>query len=743
MPGIAHAEDEAGPSANSDIIVTAQFREQKLQDTPIAITALSGADIENKALSNVSEIGATAPNVNINIANSAQAGAAVFIRGIGQYDSSFAFEPGVGVYIDDIYHGVMVGSMFELLDLDRVEILRGPQGTLAGKNSIGGAVKLFSRKPKGDNSGYISATYGSFNRIDIRGAYDIGLTGNLAMRVSAFSDHRDGHVKILDFACDRPGDVLPGDPPTQKTGSDCKLGTLGGVKSTGVRLAFRYTPTDKIEINLFGSIIRDDSEAAGIEQTATIDPRYLPTRPYVFYGTFTGGGWSTQPLATTHSESIGGQIDIDLADHVKLTSITGYEHLDSRNTIDLDGSPLPAQLTYNDAPYHQFTQELRLGGDFGDGLVDWTLGGYYFNSLGRVASRIWADTGLNWIQNDPVKSKSKSLFAHLEVRPVADLTLTAGIRYTDDRKSYKFVRLNPDTGVELNGGPDDPFGVGALNFIPPPTYSGDSFDYRLGVDYRFSEQFMAYASFSTGYKGGGVNPRPFTASQAVSFDPERVDAYEVGFKSDLAGGMVRFNVSAFLNKYNNIILVDGNGYPGEPGDPDWFPLSAVPFNAGKANIKGLEFETTIKPTEGLTLEGSLSYLDFKFTEIDPNAAASGITLDTVPPMSPKWKWSGSISYDIPLANGATITPRFYADYTDSYYTDPVNSPTNLIASRTILNANITFRPASDGWQLVAGVTNLTDKHYYTNAFDVISLNGTGSRVVARPREFFVTLRKNF
>ena len=172
-------------------------------------------------------------------------------------------------------------------------------------------------------------------------------------------------------------------------------------------------------------------------------------------------------------------------------------------------------------------------------------------------------------------------------------------------------------------------------------------------------------------------------------------------------------------------------------------LSAVPFNAGKADIKGVEFESTVRPTEGLTLEGSVSYLDFKFTDIDPNAAASGITPDTVPPMTPKWKWSGSIAYEIPFENGASVTPRFYVDYSDSYYTDPVNGPTNFVGARTIMNANITYKSADDKWNLIAGVTNLADKHYYTNIFDITANNGVATKVVARPREFFVTVRRNF
>jgi iron complex outermembrane recepter protein len=746
IPGAAHAQDDqaSGDQAaegadavnDRDIIVTAQFREQRLQDTPIAITAISGEAIENKGLNSVVDIAAEAPNVTMSQGGAAFSGAAVFIRGIGQYDSNFALEPGVGVYIDDIYHGVMVGSMFDLLDLDRVEILRGPQGTLAGKNSIGGAIKMFSRKPQGDGSGYISATYGSYDRIELRAAYDIGLSENIFLRVSGFTKHRDGHVKILDHRCDRPNDALPTDPPTQVNSDDCQIGTLGGIKSSGLRAALRIVPSSDLEINLFGSIIRDDSEPAGIEQTASTSPRFLPNRDYVFYGTYTSvTGWSIEPEAKTHSESVGGQIDWDISDSLRLTSITSYENINSEWAQDLDGTPLGDFLTYNRTPYHQFTQELRLNGEVGDGLVEWTVGGFYFDSKGYVGARTYSFPALNWIQDDPVTNESKSAFAHVVVHPVPNMSLIGGIRYTDDQKAYQFSRINPDTGL-----PADIVGV-LDGFVGE--YSGDSWDYRLGADYRFSDQLMVYANFSTGYKGGGINPRPFIPPQAVPFNPERVTAYELGFKSDFADGAVRFNAAAFLNKYRGIILIDTNGYPGGPADPGWFPLSAVPFNGGDADIKGLEFETVLEPIPGLNLSGSLSYLDFEYTELDPNASASGVTLDSKSPFSPEWKWSAQISYEIPLGNAGSITPAFYADYTDSFYADSVNAPSNFIESRTLLNANITYRTADEDWEIIVGATNLTDKHYYTAVFDISQINGTTSNVVARPREFYLSVRRNF
>ncbi len=738
----------AVPAAAQEIVVTAQFREQNLQDTPIAITAITGEELANKAADSVVEVANTAPNVTLQQGSSAYGtGVAAYIRGIGQYDTNFALEPGVGMYVDDVYHGVLVGSQFDLLDLDRVEVLRGPQGTLAGKNSIGGAIKLYSRKPEGTGEGYISATYGSYERIDVRGSFDLGITDNLFMRVSAFSKRRDGHVNRVDFACANP--TQAGSLPVIDDDNDCILGTLGGIETSGVRAALRALPSDNIEINLIGTLIRDNSQSPATVQTLSSPPadpgletpydsRYVTEGSYNFYGTFTvpQAGYVEEPLTETDSASISGQIDIDLADNLKLTSITAYLDLQGNYVLDGDGSPLGIALTTGYQPYDQFTQELRLNGEFGDGMLEYTVGGFYFESSGFVGGRVYSFPALNHIQNDPVDSESKSVFAHIIAHPIENMSITGGIRYTDDKKTYVFSRKDPQTGG--TAGPP----VGAIDGTSGE-YSGSSTDYRLGVDYRFSDALLAYASFSTGYKGGGINPRPFTPGQVQSFQPERVNAYELGFKSDFLDRRVRLNVAGFWNNYSDIILIDANGFPGAPGDPDFFPFSAAPFNAGDAEIKGVEAETTIEPVDGLTLSGSVSYLDFEYTRLDANATASGYTADYVPPFTPKWKWSASLAYEFLLDNEGTITPQIYADFRDDIFTDPDNKAANFIEARTLLNANITYETGNGDWQFVAGVTNLTDEYYLNNIFETSSINGQGQAVVGRPREFYASVRRNF
>jgi iron complex outermembrane receptor protein len=358
-----------------------------------------------------------------------------------------------------------------------------------------------------------------------------------------------------------------------------------------------------------------------------------------------------------------------------------------------------------------------------------------------------------FITDDPVNTTSKSAFAHIVVHPVPNLDLIGGIRYTDDKKTYDFNRFN------LQGGPANP-AQGPLNNLPLQVYEGNRVDYRLGLSYRFSDAVMAYAQFSTGYKGGGVNAKPFTAGQAISFNPESIETWEAGFKTDLADNRVRLNAALFYSNYKDIVLVNASGYcapPETPVNSSCF-LSALPFNAGSAHMKGFEIETDLEPVDGLKISGMISYLDFQYTELAPAALASSISLDDYPPLTPKWKLSGGIAYEIGLENGATITPRFDVDYTSKTYSDPANNgfypagfPVDpqfaslnpyLIPGHTTANARITFVSADRNWQASVSVSNLFDKYYWTNNF-AFYFSGTGQHVVAPPREWALTIKRNF
>ena len=766
----AQDQPSSGNVDSNAIIVTAQFQAQSVQDTPLAITAQTGAMLEDRGISTTKQLVAVAPSVNLT-SNASVFGVStsVFIRGVGQYDNNFAYEPGVGLYLDDIYYGVITGADFELADIDRVEILRGPQGTLSGKNSEGGSIKIYSKKPRGDGSGYLEATYGSRDHIGLRGAYDISLAKDIAaLRVSGFTTSQDGYVTRLDFACANPS--LAGNIPAMGTGSDCKLGTEGGVDRWGVQAALRFTPTEKLEVNIRADRTVDKSDPAALSLFYAFAPfgaptydnavggtpwdsRFIPSDPYTTYDTYrdTANGFDAQAKTFTKTWGVSGDISYDLTDSINLRSITGYRGLETQAGFDQDGSPIGVVTTLIYNTYHQFTQELRLSGK--SDFLDWTLGGFYYDAHGVLKNSI--DSGPTQFKtDDPVDTTSKSLFAHVVVHPIKNFDLIGGIRYTDDRKTYDFTRYN------LEGGPANP-AQAPLNSLPLQVYSGDRVDYRLGIDYRFNTQVMAYAQYSTGYKGGGVNAKPFTAGQAVTFEPETIGTWEAGLKTDLADNRVRLNFAAFYSNYNNIVLVNAAGLCNPPETPANTPscvLSAAPFNAGDAHMKGFEIEGDLTPVDGLSITGSISYLDFHYTRLAPGALASYITLDDYPPLTPKWKLSGGIAYTIGLQNGATITPRFDVDYTSKTYSDPANNgfypmglPVDpefanvnpyLIPGHTIANARIAFVSADKNWEASLSVSNLFNKYYWTNDF-AFYYSGTGQHVVAPPREWSVSIKRNF
>lgn len=768
-PAVAQETDQPAEQASNVITVTAQFREQNLQDTPLAITAQTGEMLEARGIDTTKELVAVAPSVNLT-SNASVFGAStsVFIRGVGQYDNNFAYEPGVGLYLNDIYYGVITGSDFELADIDRVEILRGPQGTLSGKNSLGGSIKIYSKRPRGDGSGYLEATYGSYDRIDLRGAFDLGISQDLAaLRVSGFTSNRDGYMKRIDFACANPS--LAGNIPQEASGDECLLGREGGIERWGVRGALLITPTADIDINIAADRTVDKSDPAALglfyafapfgapryggSPTGTPwDTRFVPSDPYTTYATYRNpvSGFDAGSETFTKGWGVSGDISIDFGEHLNLRSITGYRGLETKAGFDQDGSPIGVATVQIYNTYHQFTQELRLSGDLD--IVDWTVGAFYYDAYGKLHNTINSGP-TEFITDDPVNTTSKSVFGHIVLHPVENLNITAGIRYTDDKKTYDFSRSN------LQGGPANP-AQAPLNLLPLLVYSGDHVDYRIGIDYRFSDQVMAYAQFSTGYKGGGVNAKPFTAGQAIPFDPESINAWEIGLKTDLADNRVRFNFAGFYSKYRDIVLVNAAGYCAPPETPlnSTCFLSALPFNAGSADMKGFEIETDLEPVDGLTINGMLSYLDFQYTELAPAALASYISLDDYPPLTPEWKASAGIAYEFELMNGATLTPRIDIDYTSKTYSDPANNgfypagfPVSpqfadvnpyLIPGHTTLNARITFVSADKNWQASLSVSNLTDEYYWTNNF-AFYFSGTGQHVVAPPREWAVTLRRNF
>jgi iron complex outermembrane receptor protein len=753
VPATAALGQDAGEGASQidEIVVTAQFRAQNLQDTPLAITAISAAMLEERGQENIVEIASQAPNVTLRETPATYGPAmAAYIRGVGQRDTTLALEPGVGIYVDDVYIPTLHGSMIELIDLDRVEILRGPQGTLAGQNSIGGAIKLYSARPDEERNGFVQGTYGSYHRIDLRAASNFTLVPErLYARLSGTSAQKNGFITRYDYACTHPGTTVPTFVVNTES---CELGTEGGKSYVAGRLALRWLATDALSVDVIADVVEDDSEVGpttllyvgtagatggpgsgagaaysigGVpfgEADGSAFISYSPygnyakdtfsRSPYISYETYIdpaprngAAAWAAPQQAALDTWGVSGRIEWRLGDAASLTSITAYREFDSLYSSS-EGTPLSVTLQANRIYHHQFSQELRLNGQFGERL-HYTLGGYYFDKSSENVSRITLPT-LEWSEHNVVPSTTKAVFANVDFALTDKLNFVAGARYTDVSKTFHYGRL----GIPGVAGGLPPASLAPLNGLVR-TYADDRLDYRAVAQYRWNDALMTYLQVSTGFKGGGTNPRPFFPAQALTHNPESLDAYEFGFKSDFFSRRVRVNGAVFLNKYSDILMsVSSCPLPGVPSAP-----CALPINAGEADVKGLELEATVEPIAGLLIDASVATLDFEYQSISTAGAASGITLDKVGPYIMDWQWSAGAQYRIALGARGSLTPRIDANHDDGFFRDPSNNPFSHVDGRTLLNARLTYQSDEGDWQLALECKNLTDKLYYTDVFD--------------------------
>jgi iron complex outermembrane receptor protein len=800
------AQEAAAPGV-AEIVVTAQFRDQKLQDVPIAITAISGDALEGRSQTNLTEIANQAPSVTLRPTTAAFGPAiSATIRGLGQIDFNPALEPGVGLYVDDVYYPRLTGANFDLLDVERIEILRGPQGTLTGRNSEGGAIKFVSRRPNGKDGGYLSATYGSRNRINLRGSADFTLADSLYGRISGTFADQEGYVNVIDYGCAKPTSGVP----ARKAGTDCLVGKDGDVGYKALRGILRYNPSDKFDAMISADYIRDSrrSSAEVLLYGANTNPNVaagpgVPLDSRFVCGRFCNYTTTGQPaasfiagaipplagfpVAATGSDNrseykgygVSANIDIGLSDNIKLTSITAYRAFISQFSNDSDLSPANVGYGANKLDSWFASQELRLNAHVSD-AIDLTVGGYYsdektiYTTLQDIRYVAVPTPGgplplfpLQFIGDDPVRTKSKAAFGTVMIKPVENFTITAGLRYTDESKSYTFFRYNLD-GRTVNAFLDPVGAANGIGYVGPngtalsgrkATYSGNRLDYRVSLDYRFSPEVLAYATISTGFKGGGIGPRPFNAAQAVPFNPETLTAYEVGIKTDLLDRRVRLNLSAYLNKFKDaqltLLACPQFGGPGP---------CALPQNAGNADVKGVEAELFLRPVAGLQIDGSISYLDWKWKCVVPavvvsTGATSGCSTDPAfvsllvgPPRGvAKSQWSLGIQYEANLGSSGTLTPRFDIAYQGSIAgtaTYPAaGSPSALFSntgSYTVANGRLTWRHTGGDMEIALEVTNMFDKYYFLSKFDLSGAGaGTISGLPGRPREWAVSVKKKF
>ena len=764
----AQESAEVSEADPTEIIVTARRREESLQDTPVAISAFSSEMLEQRQIQQTQDLERITPSLQFKPAGQLSGNSAssvVFIRGVGQVDPTAAVDPGVGIYLDEVYLGRAVGGAIDFGDIDGVEVLRGPQGTLFGRNTIGGAILVRTRQPElGVFGGKARFRVGTDNLYEGFAALNIPLASTVAARVSGGFRKRDGYVI-------RAADGLD-------LGNDNSQTFTGAIKWEPSRDFDLFVRADYskrrehgapfvfAEINEQAPVAAIVSVAAGCPG-ATIpfaplapgNPRFgAPNVPLIndarcandfqARGDYINGG--TAPvLSTSEVWGLAATANIRLTEQASVKLISAYRDTESRGVRDADNTPFLMITTDVGGKSAQFSQEVQLQLDFGS--VSGILGGYYFNEVTHeratvplafppsppvISSILAGGPTSRDLQISRLETDSLAVFREINVKPVEGLELSAGLRYTSDDKTYQGTVFNlfPATLPDPNPLPTLATTQGGPLFIfnRPFARNFSALTGSASAQYRWNEAVSTYVSYSRSFKSGGFNTR-YNAATAnnlpVPFDEEKVTSYEVGIKSQF--GRFRLNLAAFQAEYEDIQLI--------------FRQGVVPllFNAGEARIQGIEAELSYRSPWGLNIDASGSYLNDKIKSITP---VPGATATVAPgddlPLTPEFQASFGISYAINLGGGAKLTPRFDGSYTakETFITGSIRSIEE--DGYFVGNASVTLA-LNNGIEVTAGVANVFDSRYLIQGNASLGTLGYAERIYARPRNWFVQLSTSF
>ncbi|MDB6046648.1 MAG: TonB-dependent receptor-like protein [Gammaproteobacteria bacterium] len=771
--GAARADDQpsakasGAPAELEEIVVTARYRAESLQNTPIAITALGSGDLEARGITDVTGLTASAPSTSLVKEGSTGGNTLVaYIRGLGQANYSLAFQPGVPIYLDDIYQPTAFGSLLTLGDVERVDVLRGPQGTLFGKNSEGGAVSIRSVDPKGDNSGYFEAGVGTYNTRRFRGAFDTSLIPDtLFARVAAGSENSDGYVDRFDYACANPGQAGSIKPSAY---TSCKLGSEGGLSDTYARVALKWLASDSVTVRLSASTIRDNDQAVP-EVPLIINPTYpgsdlalfnskvavplfgipinsnfINRNPYANYATFNNpaSGLTFSPTSPQRSYDITGKLDWNLPGHMVFTSITGYHNQDGTIPEYKDG-PIPINMVQNRIRYESYSEEDRLSGTAFEEKLEWTAGLYYFHGQGSqlgtvnlLASQVGPFFGINEILYSPTTDRDESAYLHGVYHFTDKFSLEAGARYSNDKFTYIYTGTNlaqtPPNPIKAPGTPV--FGAAAIN-VESKTSRVDP---KVALQYQWTPHFMTYAEYATGFKGGGTNPTPITAAQATPFSVERLKSYEIGAKSEFFDNRITVNADVYYNDVTGLQLI---GFaPTTIG-------GTITLNAGQAKVKGVELEIQARPIPALVLNVSGDYMHFRYGDLGAAAFSAanpgGLFTSDLAPFSPEEKVNVGIQYSIGLGSFGILTPRVDDTYQSRIYFDAQNNVASSQGGYSLVNGHLNWVPADGKWSATLDVNNLTNKLYYLSMFNQLSSFGILTGQPGMPRNMLFTVKYTY
>ncbi|MGE0113500.1 MAG: TonB-dependent receptor [Steroidobacteraceae bacterium] len=747
-----------------EIVVTAQRYEQTLQTTPVSVVAVGGNELASMGLDSLKSSEAFLPNVSIGSSLGTGTAVANFsIRGIGGAASGFITQDSsVGVYVDDVLLAHPNGAFLDMIDVDRLEVLRGPQGTLFGRNTAGGAVRYVSKKPTADFGGNVKATIGTYNRRDLTGTVNVPLSDTFSTRVSFAKKDRDGYIyRLIDGV---------------STGDD---------HVSAVRGQFRWQPTDRLDVNLSADSTRTNDH--GVAKTvsayvpadgdvaslfsATPSAGVLALRALTSQnvlnlvgGSFTPANAANLKNFETHdrytvyggtpdrdeysSNGFGASVQYELADNLTLKSLTGYSHSKQHLLADTDRSPVFIQANEFFINSEYYTQEFQLTGRAFEDRLKWVGGVFYYHDNSsdhslRISPR---DPIVNNFENKDQTTQSYAVFGQGTFKFTNVFSATAGVRWSRDDKDITVKRGGRNGGLPVSNTDD-------WSSVTP----------KLGLEQQWTPDFMTYVSAAKGFKAGGfvdvVVDTPGIPNHGIyPFSPENLTTYEGGFRSEFLDHRIRLNGTLFYTDYKDIQVLQTiqsvvNGAN---------QISVVTTNLGVATVKGAELDAVAAVTDKLTLKASFGYTKSKF---DNSIAAitfnpvSGISSfnSTVPFLrSPEYSYTVAATYDQPLANDAALVMDVSWGWKDWQLSSSTPGNAIYMPSYGLLNGRLEYRSGKN-WSLAVFGTNLLNKYYIVGGIDASgpaskftygtgphnNLFGFDNIDVGRPREAGVELAYKF
>nr|WP_277602453.1 TonB-dependent receptor [Parahaliea mediterranea] len=720
--------------ALEEVVVTATRREANIQDTGISVTAITGDALKQMNITDTELLTMVTPGLMFQNGGGSPLVGLVSIRGVAQNDFAGHIESPNALYLDEVYQSSISTNSIKLFDIERVEVLRGPQGTLFGRNATGGLLHLITRKPADQLEGYVNLSVGSYNSRIAEAAVSGPLSDTASARLALYRSKADGFIE---------NEIGPDQPEDD---------TFAG------RLHLRLTPGENLDVLLSADFYDMDVDNVGAahSQGAVIDPvTGLGENVSGIANTVTGyvdadgdiysGAYDQPGYLQRESSNFTANISYQLGE-LTLVSITNFNHVESRYLEDNDLSPLPFIDFAQTGDSDTVSQELRVVGDSGDWR--WTTGLYYLDIDGEYSQSLMVNPPPDY---DPsvvhlgqtglwrVDTRSYSLFGQAEYDIDSQWMLTAGLRWTYDEKDYGYDAqpFLVAGGVEVPGAA--PLGVPPGSLIEEVLANGpvsDSHDeggysFRLQADYAASEDWLLYASFNKGYKAFNYNAgfaghAPF---DGLRFDGEDIYAYEVGSKLDFWDRRARWNISAYYYDYRDYQAFDQRG------------INFTLYNTD-ARISGLDTEFTFSPTVNSTLTLGAAFLETQVEDVligaDP---ANPISVDREAPQSPDFTLSAGAAQDFPIQSGR-ISLQLNAYYNSGYYSQLTNAPNTDIPGFTIVNGRISYINERHGFDLSVFARNLFDKEYYTYAFDIAS-NGFTEQSLGVARWVGVEARYEF